>query len=154
MTRRRIPFDECWEARPGPLDSPCHIWLRSTNGVYGQKRYQGRRRGAHVVAYICQYGEPNIGVFVCHHCDEPLCVNPEHLYAGTPAQNQKDMVRRGRHAGYDKSGPNNPRATLATISHDRICDLRFSGCSFSKIGKWLGITGSRAGQIFKEYYYA
>lgn len=43
------------------------------------------------------------GLFVCHHCDNPPCVRPDHLYAGTRVDNAKDSIRRGRNASAKKT---------------------------------------------------
>lgn len=54
-------------------------------------------RKAYQVAYELSHGPIQIGHYILHACDNPLCCNPAHLSAGTPQQNAVDMHRRGRH---------------------------------------------------------
>jgi HNH endonuclease/NUMOD3 motif-containing protein len=54
------------------------------------------RKQAHVYSYELHYGSVPKNKWVCHSCDVPRCVNPKHLWAGTPKQNQQDSITKGR----------------------------------------------------------
>ena len=75
----------------------CWLWTRASARRYGQIRYRGMARPAHRVSYEVFKGEIGPGMCVCHQCDEPLCVNPSHLFLGTHSENISDMHRKGRH---------------------------------------------------------
>lgn len=79
--------DECWTwtgARSG------------TGGHYGMAGYQGKRYSAHRLAFILFVGPVPDDLEVCHTCDNPLCVNPQHLWAGTHQQNMQDRENKFR----------------------------------------------------------
>ena len=63
---------------------------------YGRVSAEGVYTQAHRVAYEEWVGPIPEGLFICHHCDNPPCINPAHLYAGTQQDNVDDMVRRSR----------------------------------------------------------
>lgn len=69
------------------------------NSGYGQLRRQGRRWLAHRWAWTQVNGPIPDGMVIRHTCDNPSCVNADHLVIGTQSQNMADMVERGRHPG-------------------------------------------------------
>jgi len=76
----------------------CWVWLGgcSVQG-YGQLRWRGTNWSAHRIAYATMRGE--IGdKYVLHHCDNPSCCNPEHLFLGTHWDNMQDKRRKKREA--------------------------------------------------------
>lgn len=82
-------------------DAGCHEWARRGEGGYGDMprvaaRQLGERR-AHRAAYVLAHGPIPPGLGVLHSCDNPPCIRPEHIRAGTRAENSADMVARGRH---------------------------------------------------------
>lgn len=81
----------------------CWLWQaarhRRGDGVdtYGQVYYKGRPRRAHIVAWALAHGAlPDGGLAVCHRCDTPLCVRPDHLFVGTAKENMQDAAQKGR----------------------------------------------------------
>lgn len=87
--------------RPSP-DS-CWEWQGGHSHGYGSVWWQGRSRHAHRVAWTLARGPVPDGMGVLHHCDNPPCCNPAHLYLGTDVENARDRVERGRAKG--PSGP-------------------------------------------------
>jgi len=77
----------------------CWIWTgsRSPKG-YGQLWSEGTFLRSHRVSWLVHFGPIPEGMWVLHHCDNPPCVRPDHLYLGTAQQNSADRERRKRHA--------------------------------------------------------
>jgi hypothetical protein len=84
-------------AIPMVVNDECWPWTGQTvTGGYGRLGWQGRREIAHRVAWELFEGPIPEGQWVLHHCDNPPCCNPLHLYAGTQRQNIHDAIARGR----------------------------------------------------------
>jgi len=81
----------------------CWVWTACRTGFgYGQIRINRRAALAHRVSYEIAYGSIPQGLYVLHKCDNPPCVRPEHLWAGTHAQNMHDMFSKGRRTPFRK----------------------------------------------------
>ena len=84
----------------------CWNWKHCLNDRgYGLVDFNGKTRKTHRVSYFMWKGEelPS-SIFLCHTCDNPKCVNPEHLFEGNTWDNMKDMVDKGRSAKGESHG--------------------------------------------------
>jgi hypothetical protein len=85
-------------ARVDKSGDGCWPWLgaANTNGYGILEIGGGRRTTAHRVARMLAMGEIPEGLFVCHRCDNPGCMRPDHLFLGTPGDNMRDKAAKGR----------------------------------------------------------
>lgn len=82
--------------KSGGIDA-CWIWLGATDGRYGMIWFNGRNVRATRISWELFHGKPfPDGMDACHTCDNPRCVNPLHIWPGTPSENALDAVRKGR----------------------------------------------------------
>lgn len=83
----------------------CWLWLGATQSASGGFRYgKFKSQLAHRYSWALTNGPIPTGLFVCHHCDVPLCVRPEHLFVGTQADNMRDMAAKGRSCVGERHG--------------------------------------------------
>lgn len=132
----RQRFDEKWKrcAQTG-----CWLWTASTAGKgYGQLRVPGTRRNvyAHRFSYELFKGPVPRGMHLLHSCDNPRCVNPDHLSIGTCKDNLQDMKSKDR----STFGERNKRATLTTEQVEAIkILLSSSAMSQAAIARQFGV---------------
>lgn len=129
----RVSGDGCW------------LWkgARSSQGRYGCLRIAGKTLAAHRHSYELHKGDIPDGMFVCHRCDVPECVNPDHLFLGTAKDNFDDMVTKGRGVvtfmQKDEKGAKNGNAKLSEQQVIAIRQARQDGATYRMIRERFGI---------------
>lgn len=83
----------------------CWMWTgASARFGYGNSYFNGKNVPAHRLSWILENGEIPKGMNVCHKCDNPRCVKPDHLFLGSQAENMRDMRQKNRGAKGERHG--------------------------------------------------
>jgi hypothetical protein len=89
----------------------CWIWTASTDrDGYGHMWVDGKLIPTHRLAYLLFVGDIQNNFYVLHSCDNPICVNPNHLFLGSQTDNMQDMIKKNRIP--PRSGENNGRSKI------------------------------------------
>lgn len=120
------------------MNTPCvvHPGWRDKDGYVRAKVAGGRRVFVHRFAWESAHGSIPPGMVVCHHCDNPPCVNPDHLFLGTNAENLEDMTRKGRRTRGDTHG----MSRLSEADIPVIRSLRAAGVALSVVAARYGVS--------------
>ena len=97
-------IERFWSYVPkGLSNNECWLWKGATNTLenraifnYSPEPYIKKLLFSARYIYLCFYGYYNFELLVCHSCDKPRCVNPNHLWLGTDLDNNKDMINKCR----------------------------------------------------------
>lgn len=133
-------------------NSGCWLWTATVapNG-YGRISVQGRMALAHRLSFqlFCRPLQP--GEQACHRCDNRLCINPDHLFAGTAADNAQDAIKKGRRsAGSAWGGEGNPNRRLTENDVREIRRLHAAGARGVDLARAFGLTRSGVCEITKR----
>ena len=136
-----IPFHPCWE------------WNRCLVNGYGVIRHRGTTLRAHRISYELHKGaippgEHRGATCVLHSCDNRSCVNPDHLFLGTQAENVHDMIIKGRarHARGERNG----KAKLTARDVRRIRLLAAGGVVYGQLASRFGVCTTNIGAIVRR----
>lgn len=136
----------------------CWLWTGSKKGKGYGSFYVGPtqkdRMVAHRYAYQQFVGPIPEGLFVCHHCDNPACCNPEHLFVGTHSDNMKDMAAKGRHHGLPTAKGKKFAAKLNPEKVAEIRSLHARGASYGELSEKFGVTSQNIGCICRRKTWA
>lgn len=138
--------DECWPWTSGVFnDGDGYGQVAFCCGT--QKRHIKHRYRAHRVSYFLTHGELPDDSLVCHSCDNPICVNPKHLFLGTSQQNVQDRTNKKRDAKGEGHG-------MHRLTENQVREIRFlretQGLSYRELGERFGVSTTHAGWIVRK----
>jgi hypothetical protein len=132
-----------WQYVVVPDDDSCWEWVGRVNcdsygSINGGKEFNNKKLQATHVSYLIQHGSlPPKGKYLCHTCDNPGCVNPNHIFVGTQTDNMHDAINKGRIKGTALSDDDVAFIRYAyknKILNQKELALKFN-CSASHISK-------------------
>lgn len=136
--------DRFWKWVDIGKPSDCWPWKGSRDrDGYGRTKLNSKPVAASRAAYAIATGADLTGLLVCHHCDNPACCNPSHLYAGSKADNERDKFKRGK----THRGGKNPASKLSADQVANIRRLFEQGMTNVSIGKMMGVHHSTISKI-------
>ena len=118
----------------------CWDWTRAKTHGYGQLSYDGKRWKAHRFAWVLANGAVPSGKWILHKCHNRACCNPDHLYAGTPKDNVRDMFEAGR--APDWRGENATKAILTEKEVHQIRRAASMKIDHETLARWYGMKRS------------
>lgn len=144
-TTETMTIDDLLALSAPEPNTGCWLWLLSTRDHgYGQLAIDGTVKLAHRIAWSVANRSPvPHGLFVCHRCDVRICINPDHLFLGTHAENMRDCSRKRRIAAGESH-------TNARLSLDQVLAMRArfdAGESVRVVARDFGVSKINARRI-------
>jgi HNH endonuclease len=121
---RKIPIEQRFWARVVKHEPGCWEWTGFLNhDGYGLLSRGRTKVGAHRLSWEIHFGSIPDGMYVCHHCDNPQCARPDHLFLGTQRDNMRDCGRKRRNHIRAQDGEQNTSAALTNADARRIREM-------------------------------
>lgn len=144
--RPRLPLWERFWANVERLSpAECWVWTGLRVSGYGQIRAGNKQKGAHRISYEWAKGPIPPGMFVMHSCDNPACVNPNHLSVGTPGDNSRDAAAKGRMARGKRHG-------MARLTEEYVREIKASPRRRSSVTYFANKFGVGRDSIYSVYW--
>ncbi len=125
------------KCEPIPI-AGCWIWMGTIGSTgYGRFCIHYKKWKAHRASWEIYKGQIPAGLFVCHKCDIPTCVNPDHLFLGTPQQNSSDAVKKLRPMG----------TKIRKLTKENVVEILLSDLPMNQLAKNFGVTISTIVEI-------
>lgn len=121
-------IDKFWKKVEVRSIEECWNWkgeIRARYGYFKPSNEKGYR--AHRFAWMATFGKIPPNIFVCHACDNPICVNPNHLWLGTAKDNAQDMIQKGRASKIRAFGEKSGKSVLTEEKVKQILDMHRTG---------------------------
>jgi len=112
-------------------DSGCWLYKNSTYGAYSKMRWSGVWYSAHRASYEIFKDRITNGLWVCHSCDTPKCVNPEHLFLGSAKDNMRDARKKKR----TRAGEDNHLSRFTDEQIEQMRLLKNEGFTYDRLQK-------------------
>lgn len=133
-----------WSFVQKGVGDACWLWTKSLSRYgYGQQWVGGKNWITHRLAWTLTNGEIPKGLCLCHRCDNPACVRPDHMFLGTQRDNLRDMRAKGRERNYRTDPPRGELNGRARLTVDDVREIRRRAA--------LGVSHSEIGRAFKYH---
>lgn len=137
----------------------CWLWIGSTgakgHGQISLGGRRGRREAAHRVSWRLHFGDIPEGLLVCHRCDNPPCVRPDHLFLGTQGDNMRDCAQKGRDAAtvHPERRPRGDAHGKARLTAEAVLAIRTAhaaGVSHYALAREHGVERTTIGAVVRR----
>lgn len=130
------------------IENGCWIWQGSIAGDYGKIREKDKHYSTHRMSYTLFKGEVPKDKWVCHSCDVPLCINPEHLFLGSPSDNMRDAINKNRVPHF--FGEKNHFSKFTNDQTQEMRKLKNEGFTYKRLSKIFNCSVTHLVNILKN----